>query len=334
MSIIPVRGGNGEMERLRALGHFTPPTLSGLEAALDRCVDFAPTVVTADLWDADRLRHCATAARRGSSASRRINVTGRSRAANRCSACGGQSRASATRLPSSAVGSPGPLMARVLAVLGYDVVLLERGSASAVRDRRIDDAARQPVARADRAAIRAARTATASRRTAAGSSTTRHSPRAQARLHVLSSPSGRGRSPTAASSRSDCSSRRVLTMLVSDTHWLRADVDHHFVREAIAAGVDYRDRAELTELAIDADGCTSRGRADGESFELDADFVIDASGPGGFLARQLAIPSGLNGRRHGRRSCSATSPAWVRCADVARGLPEGPYPEDWAAVHH
>src|SRR5258708_16939447 len=25
VSIIPVRGGNGEMERLAALGHFTPP---------------------------------------------------------------------------------------------------------------------------------------------------------------------------------------------------------------------------------------------------------------------------------------------------------------------
>src|ERR1700694_1073516 len=29
---------------------------------------------------------------------------------------------------------------------------------------------------------------------------------------------------------------------ISDSHWLRADVDHHFVSEAIAAGVDYRHR--------------------------------------------------------------------------------------------
>ncbi len=36
---------------------------------------------------------------------------------------------------------------------------------------------------------------------------------------------------------------------VSDSHWLRADVDHHFVREAVAAGVDYRDRVELTDAA-------------------------------------------------------------------------------------
>ena len=41
---------------------------------------------------------------------------------------------------------------------------------------------------------------------------------------------------------------------VSDTHWLRADVDHHFVRQAIAAGVDYRDRVELTTAMADARG--------------------------------------------------------------------------------
>src|ERR1700716_4314563 len=40
---------------------------------------------------------------------------------------------------------------------------------------------------------------------------------------------------------------------LSDTHWLRADVDHHFVRQAIAAGVDYRDEVELTTAEITPD---------------------------------------------------------------------------------
>jgi archaeosine synthase beta-subunit len=60
--IIPVRGGNGETDRLAASGHFTPPTLAQLEDALDRCLTFAPTVVTADLWDAERLATCAACA--------------------------------------------------------------------------------------------------------------------------------------------------------------------------------------------------------------------------------------------------------------------------------
>src|SRR3954469_21835687 len=33
---------------------------------------------------------------------------------------------------------------------------------------------------------------------------------------------------------------------VADTHWLRSDVDHHFVLAAIAAGVEYRDRCAVT----------------------------------------------------------------------------------------
>src|SRR5206468_13036538 len=51
VSIIPVRGGNGEMERLEALGDFVPPTLSQLEESLDRCSQLKGAVVTADLWD-------------------------------------------------------------------------------------------------------------------------------------------------------------------------------------------------------------------------------------------------------------------------------------------
>ena len=37
---------------------------------------------------------------------------------------------------------------------------------------------------------------------------------------------------------------------VADNHWLRADVDHHFVRAAMAAGVEYRDRVEVTSAGF------------------------------------------------------------------------------------
>jgi radical SAM enzyme (TIGR01210 family) len=58
IAIIPMRGGNGELERLEALGHFVPPTLAQLESALERCLDLSPAVVTADLWDVERLPGC------------------------------------------------------------------------------------------------------------------------------------------------------------------------------------------------------------------------------------------------------------------------------------
>ena len=58
VAIIPVRGGNGELERLQALGHFAPPTLTQLEAALERCLAIRSAVVTADVWDIARLSGC------------------------------------------------------------------------------------------------------------------------------------------------------------------------------------------------------------------------------------------------------------------------------------
>ncbi len=88
VSIIPVRGGNGEMERLEALGHFTPPALSQLEDALDRCLQFASTVVTADLWDVERLPACEHCRAGRVDRLRRLSVTGRDEPRIACSRCG------------------------------------------------------------------------------------------------------------------------------------------------------------------------------------------------------------------------------------------------------
>jgi len=60
IAIVPVRGGNGELERLQALGDFVPPTLAQLEVALERCLTIRSAVVTADLWDVERLPGCET----------------------------------------------------------------------------------------------------------------------------------------------------------------------------------------------------------------------------------------------------------------------------------
>ncbi|HET9384531.1 MAG TPA: tryptophan 7-halogenase [Gemmatimonadales bacterium] len=106
---------------------------------------------------------------------------------------------------------------------------------------------------------------------------------------------------------------------IADTHWLRSDVDHHFVRAAAQAGVEYRDRTEVTDDLLKT---------------LRPDFLIDASGPGGFMARRLRIPSGLH-RTFTNSGLLFSHFADVRLfGDVVHGLPRGPYPDDWAAVHH
>lgn len=88
VSIIPVRGGNGEIERLQSVGHFTPPTLADLEAALDGCAHCTGTVVTADLWDVEPLPACERCRSERIERLRRLNVTGRPEPCVTCSSCG------------------------------------------------------------------------------------------------------------------------------------------------------------------------------------------------------------------------------------------------------
>jgi len=92
IALIPVRAGNGEMERLEALGHFVPPRLAQLEAALDRCLDLQPVVVEADLWDVDRLAACTQCRSRRIERLRRLNLTGRTEPPVDCPSCGDQAR--------------------------------------------------------------------------------------------------------------------------------------------------------------------------------------------------------------------------------------------------
>ena len=125
---------------------------------------------------------------------------------------------------------------------------------------------------------------------------------------------------------------------VADSHWLRADVDHHMVRRAVAAGVDYRDATQVTEVAVSGRGVSLRTEGEGGIREIRAEMIVDATGPGGLLRRALRIPSLL--RRTATRSSLLFSHFTdVRLfADVAREtgttMPDGPYPEDWAASHH
>jgi uncharacterized Fe-S cluster-containing MiaB family protein len=86
IAIIPVRGGNGELERLQALGQFVPPTLTQLENALERCLPLK-AVVTADLWDVERLPACPACRAERVARLGRLNLTGSSEPPARCSLC-------------------------------------------------------------------------------------------------------------------------------------------------------------------------------------------------------------------------------------------------------
>jgi len=89
VSIIPARGGNGEMERFAMLGHFTPPTLGQLESALDQCMSLN-AVITADLWDVERLSGCPFCRAARVERLRRQNLTGGLEPAIACETCEGR----------------------------------------------------------------------------------------------------------------------------------------------------------------------------------------------------------------------------------------------------
>jgi radical SAM enzyme (TIGR01210 family) len=87
VSIIPVRGGNGEMERLASVGLFAPPTLRQLELVFDRCLAVRGTVVTVDLWDIERLVPCAACGDARIERLKRLNLTGRAEPPVTCAGC-------------------------------------------------------------------------------------------------------------------------------------------------------------------------------------------------------------------------------------------------------
>ncbi len=123
---------------------------------------------------------------------------------------------------------------------------------------------------------------------------------------------------------------------LGDTHWLRSDVDDFLMREAVALGADYLDQTQLHSGTFSEEGCILTGERAGLPLHITARFVVDASGPGGFLARALNLPRG------GFAGYPATVALYSHFTGVSRCETVGPfrtsetppYPPDDAALHH
>ena len=59
VSLIPTRGGNGALERLRDMGDFAPPRLVTLESALEQSLNLKAGRVFADTWDLEKFSTCS-----------------------------------------------------------------------------------------------------------------------------------------------------------------------------------------------------------------------------------------------------------------------------------
>jgi tetracycline 7-halogenase / FADH2 O2-dependent halogenase len=230
-------------------------------------------------------------------------------------------------------GFAGSLLARVLAVLGREVVLLERGA----HPRFAIGESSTPLANLSLERLAARYDLPDCYRLATHGRWLEHFPELRCGLKrgftfYRHHPGQRPDDATLAAERLLVAASPNAA--VADTHWLRADVDHHFVRRAVAVGVDYRDHVELSTAEFDGDGARLRGHREGAALELHADFVIDATGPGGFLANQLAIPSVLDRVRTQSAILFGHFANVRQMREMAPGMREGPYPDDWSAMHH
>lgn len=121
---------------------------------------------------------------------------------------------------------------------------------------------------------------------------------------------------------------------IADTHWYRPDFDHHLVRQAIQMEADYLDEVALEGIQIENGSSELRGRRHGQSLEVEARWVVDATGPRGWLHRTLGLPEqsfpGLPNTQ-GLFSHFANVPRWEQLHPTDQ-IP--PFPVDDAAVHH
>jgi FADH2 O2-dependent halogenase len=112
---------------------------------------------------------------------------------------------------------------------------------------------------------------------------------------------------------------------IGDTHWYRPDFDHFLVREAQRMGVIYHDEAALDGFDPDT------GEISGKGLKLRARFVVDATGPRGFLHRALSLPEAPFEHLPPTQGLYAHFRG-VRKLEPPDGVP--PFPVDDAAVHH
>jgi FADH2 O2-dependent halogenase len=121
---------------------------------------------------------------------------------------------------------------------------------------------------------------------------------------------------------------------IADTHWFRPEFDRALVEEAQAEGAIYLDMTRLDSLRQQGTTTIVQGEREGRPIRIEAEFVIDASGPRGFLHRVLSLaqaPQRWLLPTQGLYAHFERAERWDGLS-APSGLP--PYPTDDAALHH
>lgn len=127
---------------------------------------------------------------------------------------------------------------------------------------------------------------------------------------------------------------------VADTHWFRADVDQFLVEQTQALGITYFDACSIGSCTREQDTWKLSGTRNTSPIEIAAAFLIDATGPRGFLFQALGLTESplpnypqtaslhCHFRNVGRLANQTSCQASLEEPDGA------PFPLDDAAVHH
>ena len=120
---------------------------------------------------------------------------------------------------------------------------------------------------------------------------------------------------------------------IADTHWYRTGFDAFLVREAQANGVEFMDEINLTRVSFCAEAALLEGERLGKSITVRARFVLDATGPRGFLHRALALPEAPFEKLPPTQALYSHFSCVRRWQEIFSS-DSPPYPVDDAALHH
>lgn len=122
---------------------------------------------------------------------------------------------------------------------------------------------------------------------------------------------------------------------IADTHWYRPDFDAWLFAEAARAGVICEEGLTLDAVCVRDEGVVLEGRRErGARVEVHAGFLVDASGPRGYLQRTLDLGEAPLRWLPPTRGLYTHFTGVQRWGDLHPGDAVPPYPVDDAALHH
>jgi tetracycline 7-halogenase / FADH2 O2-dependent halogenase len=121
---------------------------------------------------------------------------------------------------------------------------------------------------------------------------------------------------------------------IADTHWYRPQFDHALALEAQAEGAAYLDMTRLERIRHEGECTILEGAREGRSVRITARFVIDASGPRGFLHGALGLGEALHRWLPGTQGLYTHFEGVERWDQLTPSPEQPPYPVDDAALHH